>query len=290
VLGPEHPDTLGSVNNLAALYYSQGRYAEAEPLFQRGLRDRERVLGPEHPDTLGSVNNLAALYYSQGRYAEAEPLYQRALRDRERVLGPEHPDTLASLGSLAGLLARAGRVDEAAALIEEYLARTKSDSASAAPLAFRQLALECYQEGDYRRAEQLLRFVLERHFEVASAHCHLARVLLLMDRDKEARSEAEEAWANRADWQPYIGQRVYFLQALFGLLDGITPTEALQNLKTELLRPDSTMEWDLRSLLDHLRPRFTPEGNELIEALSAAINDRAAIEHLETLPAWKAIL
>jgi hypothetical protein len=35
VLGPEHPDTLVSVNNLAELYRRQGRYTEAEPLYQR---------------------------------------------------------------------------------------------------------------------------------------------------------------------------------------------------------------------------------------------------------------
>jgi len=49
-------------------------------------------------------------------------------------------------------------------------------------------------------------------------------------------------------------------------------------------------EWDLRPLLDHLKPRLTPEAHELLEALSTAINDRAAIKHLETLPACKAIL
>ena len=40
VLGPEHPDTLSSVNNLAGLYARQGRYAEAEVLYQR-LRSRD---------------------------------------------------------------------------------------------------------------------------------------------------------------------------------------------------------------------------------------------------------
>ena len=33
-LGKEHPDTLKSINNLAGLYQSQGRYAEAESLFK----------------------------------------------------------------------------------------------------------------------------------------------------------------------------------------------------------------------------------------------------------------
>ncbi|HHH48901.1 MAG TPA: tetratricopeptide repeat protein, partial [Gammaproteobacteria bacterium] len=34
-LGPEHPDMLNSVNNLAFLYNSQGRHGEAEPLYER---------------------------------------------------------------------------------------------------------------------------------------------------------------------------------------------------------------------------------------------------------------
>lgn len=45
----------------------------------------------------------------------------------------------------------------------------------------------------------------------------------------------------------------------------------------------------LTRLLDHLNPRHTPEGHELLEALSAAINDRAAMERLEGLVVWRAI-
>ena len=50
------------------LYRAQGRYGEAEPLYQRALKIREKVLGPEHPDVAHSLNNLAALYHAQGRY------------------------------------------------------------------------------------------------------------------------------------------------------------------------------------------------------------------------------
>ena len=49
MLGPEHPDTLASVNNLAGLYEATGRYEAAEPLYQRALEASERVLGPEPP-------------------------------------------------------------------------------------------------------------------------------------------------------------------------------------------------------------------------------------------------
>ncbi len=41
MLGREHPDTLTSVNNFAALYQSEGRYAEAEPLYRRALEARD---------------------------------------------------------------------------------------------------------------------------------------------------------------------------------------------------------------------------------------------------------
>ena len=70
-----HPDTATSLNNLASHYKSQGRHAEAEPLYRRDLAISEKVLGAEHPDTAATLNNLANLYESQGRYAEAEPLY-----------------------------------------------------------------------------------------------------------------------------------------------------------------------------------------------------------------------
>ena len=49
VLGPEHPDTATSLNNLAGLYYAQGKYSLAEPLLKRALAIREKQLGPEHP-------------------------------------------------------------------------------------------------------------------------------------------------------------------------------------------------------------------------------------------------
>ncbi|MGY4356327.1 tetratricopeptide (TPR) repeat protein [Bradyrhizobium sp. i1.3.1] len=94
-LGPEHPDTARSLNNLALLYTATGAYAKAEPLYLRALVIYEKTLGPEHPDTALSLNNLAALYFAMGAYAKAEPLYQRALAIREKSLGPEHPDTAA---------------------------------------------------------------------------------------------------------------------------------------------------------------------------------------------------
>src|SRR5262245_27991180 len=82
---------------LGKAYRLQGKYAEAEPLFQRALDIREKAFGPEHPDTATSLNSLAVLYNLQERHAEAEPLLHRVLAISEEALGPEHPDTANSL-------------------------------------------------------------------------------------------------------------------------------------------------------------------------------------------------
>ncbi|CAN0367181.1 unnamed protein product [Ectocarpus sp. 6 AP-2014] len=95
------------------LFKIQGKYAEAETLYERSRAIQEKVLGPEHPDVATSLNNRALLLQSQGRYEEAEPLYERSQAIREKVLGTEHPDVATSLNNRAGLLQSQGKYDEA---------------------------------------------------------------------------------------------------------------------------------------------------------------------------------
>ena len=70
-LGPDHPDTLASRNNLAWAYADAGRLDEAITLFQATLTDRERLLGPNHPDTLWSRIGLADALRREGNAALA---------------------------------------------------------------------------------------------------------------------------------------------------------------------------------------------------------------------------
>jgi tetratricopeptide (TPR) repeat protein len=123
LLGPDHPNTLGSRGNLAIAYRAAGRTAEALALHERTLaEDAERLLGPDHPSTLGSRGNLAIAYRAAGRTAEAIALHERTLADMERLLGPDHPSTLASRNNLANAYQDAGRTAEAIALHERTLA------------------------------------------------------------------------------------------------------------------------------------------------------------------------
>ncbi|MCA2722865.1 MAG: tetratricopeptide repeat protein [Microcystis sp. M048S1] len=93
LLGNNHPLVASSLNNLAALYDSQGRYTEAEPLYLQALDLRKQLLGDNHPLVALSLNNLAYLYDSQGRYTEAEPLYLEAINIFRERLGENHPHT-----------------------------------------------------------------------------------------------------------------------------------------------------------------------------------------------------
>ncbi len=72
--GEQDPRLATSLNNLAALYHAQGKYAQAEPLQRRALAILEKTQGPEHPNVASSLNNLAELYREQGKYEQAKPL------------------------------------------------------------------------------------------------------------------------------------------------------------------------------------------------------------------------
>ncbi len=115
------PDIATSLGRLANLYYDQGRYGQAEPIYLQALQLRRSLLGETHPDVATSLNNLAGLYDSQGRYEEAEPLYLQALQLRRSLLGETHPDVATSLNNLAVLYANQGRFAEAEPLLVRAL-------------------------------------------------------------------------------------------------------------------------------------------------------------------------
>jgi Tfp pilus assembly protein PilF len=61
VLGPQHPATATSLNNLGYLLQAMGDLAAARPYYERALAITEQVLGPDHPHTHIVRDNLATL-------------------------------------------------------------------------------------------------------------------------------------------------------------------------------------------------------------------------------------
>ena len=83
LLGPDHPDTLVTMNYLGVAYWSAKQLDRSVPLFEELLQLRKAKLGLDHPDTLLSMANLAVNYRDAGRLQEALPLFEEAW-DRAR--------------------------------------------------------------------------------------------------------------------------------------------------------------------------------------------------------------
>jgi tetratricopeptide (TPR) repeat protein len=60
--------------------------AEAEEMYTRALRGKEKAWRVEYTSTLDTVNNLGALYADQGKTAKAEQMYIRALRGKVKTI------------------------------------------------------------------------------------------------------------------------------------------------------------------------------------------------------------
>jgi serine/threonine protein kinase len=158
-LGPEHPDTLEAVNELALLLGDQGKHTEAENLFRRNLEATRRVQGPEHPHTMRAVNNLALLLQAQGKYSEAESLFRRNLEDLRRILGPEAREALEAASNLAALLHESSKYTEAESLYRQTLAGASRVLGPDDPVTLavvNNLAALLQAEGKLAEAEPLL--------------------------------------------------------------------------------------------------------------------------------------
>jgi Tetratricopeptide repeat len=119
--GPEHPETLAVLHELADCAGQAGDAAGARDQLATLLPVRERVLGAEHPGTLATRHDLAHFTGEAGDAAGARDQYAALLRICERALGTDHPETLETRGDLAGWIGEAGDAagarDQLAALL-----------------------------------------------------------------------------------------------------------------------------------------------------------------------------
>jgi serine/threonine protein kinase/tetratricopeptide (TPR) repeat protein len=167
-LGEEHPDTLETMEDLARVYWRQGRYDKALSLFTKTVEGRRKVLGEENPATLSSMNGLAVLYFSQGRYAEAESLYEKMLQISRSLLG-EDIATVLFMGNLATVYRSQGRYDEAEPLYVQATEQSKRILGEEHPdtlYCMNGLAMLYIAQRRYDEAEPLLLEVLDIEYLV----------------------------------------------------------------------------------------------------------------------------
>jgi hypothetical protein len=155
------------------------------------------------------------------------------------------------------------------------------------PYTRRQEAVDRIVRGDYAGAEALVRGLLEERFMMPSSYCHLARVLLMTDREEEAREQTRQAWAIRGEASNYVVPRILFFQCLYAIFDGLDTTSLIAQIRTALDRPGSHNDWTVLPMLDHLRPRLGETNYQFLKALAEALSDLSAMPGLNEYPQWR---
>ncbi len=85
-----------SVNNLAWVCHRQGKYAEAETLYQKALQMVEQLCGQDHPDVAIVLQCMARLYSASSRGQLAQTLLKRALDIRRKAFGEGHSEVVST--------------------------------------------------------------------------------------------------------------------------------------------------------------------------------------------------
>ncbi len=83
--GPEHSSVAHYLNELAEFYRTRGRYAEAEPLYERAVMIWENYFGPENPYLATGLENYAKLLEETDRAGLAGEMEQRARSIRAKL-------------------------------------------------------------------------------------------------------------------------------------------------------------------------------------------------------------
>ena len=204
ILGPDHPDTLSTMNSLSAVFIRLGKYAEAESILRDTVSRKKQVLGAEHQDTIVSMHNLGVVYYYQGKFKEAESVARETLAVRKKALGENHPDTIFSLENLAIALSGQEKHEEAEKIYSEAKEKATQILGSDHPTTLRithNLAIELNHLKKYQESEALFLETLEKqkkvfgpdHPDTIITMANLADLLNNMARFHDAETLAREA-------------------------------------------------------------------------------------------------
>jgi tetratricopeptide (TPR) repeat protein len=188
----------------AEALFGEGRYREAQPLFEGILAVCRKMLGEEHSNTATSYNNLALNLNALGRYKEAEDGFKKALDIRRKVLGEEHPATARSYNGVAANLYAQGRYKEAEEGSKKALDIRRKVFGEEHPdtaHSYYTVATTLYAQGRYREAEDgynkaldIRRKVLgEEHPDTALSYNGVALNLYAQGRYREAEEGRKKA-------------------------------------------------------------------------------------------------
>jgi CHAT domain-containing protein/tetratricopeptide (TPR) repeat protein len=197
---------MGKLRRQAAQLTNQGRYSQAQSLFERALAGCRKVLGERHPLTANYYNNLAGNLDDQGKYTQAQPLYAKALDIYRKVLGEQHPHTATGYNNVGLNLAVQGKYAQAQRFYAKALAINRKVWGEQHPetaSTYANLGGTLRDLGNYAQAQPLMEKALairhkvfgEQHLDTANSYNNLAGNLSSQGKYAQAQRLFEKALA-----------------------------------------------------------------------------------------------
>ena len=158
-INPADSETCACMIDLAYLYKSQGRLAEAETMCLQGLELQQKVNGQSHPYVAYTLRILSEIYRMQARYREAVDTLERALTimlgfnlEDDQELAPFKVD-------MACLLAIQGDYEKAESYFKNVIDSIEKNFGSDhlyTAKVYSSMASLYAQQGRYAEAEKLI--------------------------------------------------------------------------------------------------------------------------------------
>ncbi|HSV26604.1 MAG TPA: tetratricopeptide repeat protein [Sedimentisphaerales bacterium] len=216
--------------DLAGILVAEGRYDEAEQVYDNVREKVLAVFGPSHLYTAMVFTQIAALHVRQGRVAEAETLISMGYPILQDAFGPNSYSLVDTWMVMAGISERKGDLNRAENMKKRALARVEEQFGSRHPHAARILGSlgEFYiDHGKYTEAAVVSPLAVERlkaslgegHDVTAMAQNNLARLYLRQGRTLEASKLCSSAIVTLAQvFEPDHPSLVKVRQTLSSLL------------------------------------------------------------------------
>ncbi|ASC70415.1 tetratricopeptide repeat domain protein [Halomicronema hongdechloris C2206] len=148
-----------TLNNIALVYDSQGRYQDALTLYQKSLAIIRNRLNDKDGEAI-ALDNIATVYTNRGNYPQALEFHQQALTIRQDI--GDREDIARSLNNIGQIYSERGQYltaldtfNQALDLVEELQLRPLKSS------VLNNLAGVYSSQGNYDRAEELYRDALK---------------------------------------------------------------------------------------------------------------------------------
>ncbi len=191
-------------NAQAGSLFDHGKYAEAQPLYEKSLEIVRRLLTDENPQTASNYDNVAFALVGQGKYAQAQPLFEKELKIVRRLLTDDHPDTAVSYNGVGLSLQFQGKSAQAQSMFEKALEirrRLLTDNDTLTAQSYGNVASSLRGQAKFAQAQPLFEKALEirrRLFtdnnpDTATSYFKLAANLADLGKFAEAQPQLEKA-------------------------------------------------------------------------------------------------